>query len=197
MLKNIPIGPIGRRLAAFIRDRRGVVFIEVAFIMPVLITLVLGGFEVARFALLQQKLSREVMTTSDMVSQGATISIPEIAIVFSATSTMVKPFAAGSSQRVYVSSVSKIGGAAPKIDWQRNGGGTLTGVASKLGVAGANATLPAGFTMNAGDNVIIAEVFYHFEPLLIPALVPPATLYHRALFRPRQGTLATLCATPC
>lgn len=198
MLKTMVTRAFARRFAAVVRDRRGIVLPETAILMPVLITMMLAGYDVARFALLQQKLNRVVMTTSDMVSQGETISIPEVNIVFAATSTMVQPFAAGASQLVIVSSVSAVGAAPPKLDWQRTGGGTLTGVTSKIGtVVGANVTLPAGFLVRDGENAIIAEIFYNFTPTFMPVLVPPNVLYHRAIFRPRVGSLSVLCANPC
>lgn len=197
MLTSSLVRGIARRFAAVAGDRRGMVFPETAILMPVLITMMLGGFEVARFALLQQKLSRVVMTTSDMVSQGESISVPEINVIFDATSAMVQPFAAGPSQLVIVSSVSATGAALPRVDWQRIGGGTLTGVTSKIGAANQNATLPPGFLVRDGENAIIAEVYYKFTPMFMSALVPPSTLYHRAVFRPRQSTLSTLCPNPC
>jgi Flp pilus assembly protein TadG len=186
------------RLAGRIaRDRRGMVLQETALIVPVLITMILGGYDIARFALLQQKLSRMVMSAADMVSQGATISIPEIDIIFGAASEMVQPFAAGPSQLMIVSSVSAAGGAAPKVDWQRTGGGTLTGVTSKIGAAGANATLPTGFLVRNGEDAIITEVYYQFSPVFLPDLILPSILYHRAIYRPRQSSLTTLCTSAC
>jgi Flp pilus assembly protein TadG len=198
MLKNVFTRAFVRRFATIVRDRRGVVLQETAIIMPLLVTMILGGYEIARFAILQQKLSRTVMTTSDMVTQGGTISKPEIDLIFAATSTMIQPFAGGPSQLVIVSSVSAVGAAAPKLVWQRTGGGTLTGVTSKIGtVVGGNVTLPPGFLVRPDTDVIIAEIFYNFTPTFIPALVPPHVVYHRAIFSPRQGSLTALCDDPC
>lgn len=188
---------IASRFTTVARDRRASVLAETALILPVLITLVLGGLDVARFALLQQKLSRMVMGTTDMVSQGATVSIPELDIIFQASGTMLRPFAAGSSQVMFISSVSVTGAALPRVDWQRTGGGSLAGQTSKLGLAGGNATLPTGFAVESGGNAIFTEVYYDFSPMFMPILVPPTVLYHRAVFRPRQSSLTTLCVTPC
>ena len=197
MLKTALTQAIIQRAVKLARDRRGMVLQETAIILPILILLMLGGYDIARFAFLQQKLSRMVMSTSDMVAQGATISIPEIDTIFSASSTMVQPFPAGSSQIMIVSSVSKTGNAAPKVDWQRSGGGTLAGQTSKLGAAAANATLPSGFLVRAGENAIVTEIYYKFTPVFLPDLILPTTLYHRAIYRPRQSSLTTLCAALC
>jgi hypothetical protein len=188
---------ITRRFVSLAGDRHGMVLQETDFILPVLITMILAGFDVARLALLQQKLSRMVMATSNMVSQGTTISIPEINTIFNASSTMVWPFGTGASQIMIVSSVSAVGAAAPKVDWRRTGGGTLADMTSKIGIAGANATLPPGFLVRNGENAIIGEVYYQFSPMFVPATILPSTLYHRAVFRPRQSSLTNLCASPC
>lgn len=186
-----------RKWREFRRDRRGMLLQETAIAMPILISMSLGGVEIARFALLQQKLDRVAMTTSDMVSQGETISIPEMDVIFTATSTIMLPFDTGANTRVIVSSVYATGGTPAKVVWQRSGGGTLTGPVSEIGVVDANADLPPGFIVRDGENVIIAEVFYTFSPLFLPDLLPSQTLYHRSMFRPRFGTLTTMCATPC
>jgi hypothetical protein len=73
----------------------------------------------------------------------------------------------------------------------------MTGISSQIGAVGADATLPAGFVVRDGENVIITEVYYNFSPLFAPDIIQPQNLYHRAMFRPRFGTLTTLCTTPC
>ncbi len=185
------------KLVRLATDRRGMVLQETAIILPILVTMVLAGYDIARFAMLQQKLSRMVMTTSDMVSQGTTISISEINTIFNAAGTMTQPFPAGSAQIMIVSSVNAVGANPPKVKWQQSGGGTLTGHTSKLGTAGNNAALPTGFTVRDGEDVIITEVYYQFEPVFMPEMILPPTLYHRAIFRPRQSSLTNLCANPC
>ena len=188
---------LGRGWRALGRDRRGSVLAEAAVIMPLLVLLLLGGYDIARLALLQQKLSRTTIAAADIVSQGETISQPEVDSILSATGTMMVPFTTGASQQVVVSSVSRTGAANPKVDWQRLGGGTLSGVTSRIGAVGADATLPAGFLVRDGENVIIAEIFYQFSPTFLVDLFPANILYHRAMFRPRVISLSTLCATPC
>lgn len=165
---------------------------ETAVVLPVLITMILGGVEVARFAVLHQKLDRLAMVTSDMVSQGQTISAAELDVIMAASTTVLKPFRMGADGTIVVTSVTASGGAPPRVAWQRRGGGTLPGAASKFGGPGNNATLPPGFQVRDSETAIIAEVYFDFSPMFIPDLLPPQRIYRRAVFRPRAGTLETL-----
>ena len=52
--------------------------------------------------------------------------------------------------------------------------------------------LPQGFTVVAGDSIIVAEVIYDYVPWPVQGVTTPSKLYHRALFRPRFGALRAL-----
>lgn len=179
------------RLRGFVRDRRGTILAEWALAMPVIVVILLGGFEVARFALLQQKLDRLATTVGDIVAQAETMTAAEMDRIFAATSTIMAPFAVGDRGRVIVSSIMASSGQPARVLWQRGGGGTLAET-SEMGAAGTNALLPAGFVVRDGESVIVAETYYDFTPMFAPVLVPARRLYHRAMFRPRFGALTTL-----
>ncbi len=176
----------------FIEDRRGGVMIEFAFIMPLLLFVMLAGVDLVRFAMLQQKLTRAATTMADLVSQYESMSATQLNQLFLAVEHVVAPFPLGASGQVVVSSISRVDDPDPVlVDWQRFGPGGVT-VTSNFGVQGGNATLPAGFTVGGGDSVIVAEVFYDFEPLLFQFILPPRRVEHQAMFRPRFGALSTL-----
>ena len=175
-----------------IEDRRGGVLIEFAFIMPLLLFVMLAGVDLVRFAMLQQKLDRAAVTMADLVSQYDTMSTTQLDQLFLAIEHVIEPFPLGANGRVIVSSISRVDVPDPVlVDWQRFGAGSATAT-SDFGVGGGNATLPTGFTVNAGESVIVAEVFYDFEPLIFEFILPARRVQHRALFRPRFGTLSTL-----
>jgi Flp pilus assembly protein TadG len=183
--------PLLRRWRAFTADRNAMVLVEMAMTMPIVIVLALGGFEIARFALVQQKLDRLTVTIADMVSQSETITGAQLNQIFAATGPVLTPFSMSDDGVVIVSSVSASGGTGARVAWQRRGGGTHDG-ASLLGAQAQAATLPAGFLVRDGESVIIAESYYEFVPMFIPALVPPRRLYHSAMFRPRFGALTSI-----
>ncbi len=53
---------------------------------------------------------------------------------------------------------------------------------------GSPATLPNGMTINAKENVIVAEVFYTFSPLFLGPFLPQ-TIYRAMVYKPRLGSL--------
>ena len=172
-------------------DQRGGVMIEAAVIMPFLLFVMLGGVEIVRFALLQQKLNRTAVSMADLVAQAEDLTANDLDSLFAAVQFVAQPFELGAQGRVIVSSVSATGANPPKVDWQRFGAGTANET-SELGVAGANASLPTGFLVRAGESMIYSEVIYNFEPLIFPQVMAPTQLRHRAVFRPRFGALTTL-----
>jgi Flp pilus assembly protein TadG len=183
---------MSRRLSHLLsawRDCRGAIAVEFAVVAPVLVALMIGTFEVTRYVLLHQKLDRMAVAASDLVAQGETITVAQLSDIFAATELIAEPFAIGADGVVIVSSVYRATGTSTtKVAWQRTGTGSLPAT-STVGLQGADATLPAGFTLKEGESVIVAEVFYQFRPMFAPNLVPSKRLYHRAVFRPRRGTL--------
>ncbi len=176
-------------LARLRRDRRGAALVEFAVTLPILTLLLLGGTEVARYVLLNQKLDRVVTSTSDLTAQADSITSAELTNIFAATSRIMLPYSFSTSGIVIVSSVGLVSNV-PTIYWQRTGGGTLSR-SSRIGVQGGRATLPAGLTVASGDNIIIAEVFYTFRPWLWRQM-PAGDLYHRAFTRPRLSNLTSI-----
>lgn len=179
-----------RGLIALWRDRAGSALVELGAVLPALVLLAMGGTEVARYALLNQKLDRVASTMGDLVAQSETLTAAQVDMLFAATAPVAWPFDMAQGGTVILSSVSLQGGVA-RLNWQRRGGGTLT-AASRIGVAGGVATLPAGMVLRTGDTLIIAEVWFDFAPVLYPQVAPAARLYHSAFFRPRLGSLNAL-----
>jgi Flp pilus assembly protein TadG len=174
-------------------DTRGGLIAEFAAAMPVLVLLLLGGIEVSRFALLNQKMDRLATAIGDLVAQAETLSEPELNNLFLAARHVAIPFDVVANGKVIVSSISIVPPnlVTPKVTWQRNSGG-LAGATSQLGAQNATPTLPTGLTIAPSQTIIVTEVYYDFRPMLIGALVPAQRIYHRAFFRPRIGALTAL-----
>ena len=181
------------RIRRFLGDARGALLTEFAMAFPILIVLVIGGFELGRYVLLQQKLQSVAVETADLVAQAETISAAEVDNILVAVDHIMTPFELGNEGVVIVTSIGATGTDPPRVNWQRTGGGGLSAT-SLLGGPGDDAVLPEGFVVRAGESVIVSEVFYDYEPLMMMNLVPlpSSQLYNESMLRPRCGTLSTL-----
>ena len=176
-------------------DSSGAVLAEFALAFPLLVTLIVGGVEIGRFVLLEQKMESVAVETADLVAEinTASVTTAELDDIFTAVDHIAAPFTMDTSGKVIVTQVGKTNGGPITINWQRAGGGGGSGT-SQIGAPGAAPTLPAGFTIRDGESVIISEAFYNFTPMFGGNWTPLAatTLYNISYFRPRFGTLATL-----
>jgi Flp pilus assembly protein TadG len=169
----------------FARDRRGSVLMELAIGLPILVMILLGCFEAARFALLDQKLARVAASTADLVAQADGITEGQITDLFSAADDSAAPFDLAGTGRVIITSVTKPTSADPTVAWQRTSSGTVAAT-SAIGTTGQTATLPAGLTLRQGENLIVAEVFYNYTPVFLGATkFTSASLYQVSYNRPR------------
>jgi len=181
------LGPLGR----LVRSRAGNVAVEFALVVPVILMLMLGSVELARFVTLNQKLERVAVSMSDLVARAETISQSELDDIFVAAGEVAQPFDLAGAGLVIISSLQNADGNGAMVAWQRSGGGSLS-ASSKIGSPGGSATLPEGFEVRQGETAIVAEVLFAFEPFLSELIVAPQTLYKSAHHRPRLGTLETI-----
>ena len=178
---------LGRRLDSFGEDRRGAVLVELAFAVPVALIIVIGTFDTARLVMLHQKVDRASSAMADLVSQPETFD-PDANLtpLYSAATRLVEPFDLQSNGVVIISEVVGQNDASGLIVWQRSGGGGYSG-SSNIGSEGGTANLPDAFTtIREGETLVVAEVFYDYEPLFLDYVLGPQLIEHQAFRRPRQ-----------
>lgn len=178
-----------QRACGFAADCDGIAVVEFALCAPVLMLLLLGSIEGSRFLIINQKEEKIAFTVADVVAQSTDLTTAGIDQLLAATQDMMNPYTFGANGIIMITSVTKNTGQNPVVNWRYSGGGTLTGQTSRIGNVGAAATLPTGFTLNDRDNIIIAEVFYRFTPMISGQLFGAQTLYKRSLYKPRLGEL--------
>jgi Flp pilus assembly protein TadG len=179
----------------FARDRRGSVLMELAIGLPILVMILLGCFEAARYALLEQKLGRVAASTADLVAQSGGITEGQITDLFTAADSTAAPFDLASGGRVIITSVTRPTTAAATVAWQRISTGTVSAT-SAIGSTGQTATLPTGLTLRQGENIIVAEVFYSYSPVFFGTTpFMKASLYQVSYNRPRIVNLTQVSAS--
>ena len=187
---------------AFARQQRGGILIEIAFGMIVLTTLILGTVETAFYILMQQRLDRAASTIADIVSQPDDITQGDVADAFWAAKNLfggLYDFDANG----YAIVTSVRGGTptdpTPRINFQitkactdvTSTGGPVFN--SQVGTGDdQQAELPNDLALQQGESVIVAEVFYNYEPMFSSGIIEGGTQYKTSSRRPRlsAGVLA-------
>jgi Flp pilus assembly protein TadG len=172
------------------KSERGSVSAEFAVSITVIIALLTGGVEFGRYVLVRQKLDRAATTASDLVARSESLSTDQLGSIFSSTKEVMTPYDFGTKGLVIVSMVTQ-GDGVDEIVWQRSGGGTFS-KPSVVGVEGDAATLPSGFSLRDGESVVIAEVHYRYNPMILGSFLGVTDVYHIAYFRPRFGATVPL-----
>lgn len=179
---------------AILGDRRGAAMAELAAAMPVLVLLLLGGVEVSRFALLNQKVDRLATTIGDLAAQADTLTERDLDKLFMAAEHIAWPFPVKSRAVIIISSISIPSPPAAqvaKITWQYASTGGISAT-SRIGSVGSNPTLPGEMKVTGANTLIVSEVYFDFVPMFVGQLMSPHRIYHRAFFRPRVGSLTSL-----
>lgn len=169
-----------------VRDRRGNFTIELAMAMPLLLVLLLTGIEFTRYVLVNQKVERTSASLADLVAQSTVMTEDGMASLFEAAQYVMEPFDLASAGRLIVTSVAAKDGP-PRIRWQRTFGARSD--SSSFGLQGAVANLPNGITVRDGENVILCEAFFLYEPMVAQGIIDEIVVRRFAAFRPRYGSL--------
>lgn len=196
---------MSQEMKNFIRDERGFAAGEFALWLPALLLIILGCFEATRYILIHQKLDRAASQVADLVGQSEGMTVGQLNAVYDAAIEQMLPYDLDTQGQVIVSSVFRpTGQPDPKVAWQRRHGVVLG--SSAVGAEGAKAKLPKNFTLTEAEDVVVAEVFYRYQPVFFGAfagmrnlggeplfgeMFQTMTFRHEAWARPRGANLTT------
>jgi Flp pilus assembly protein TadG len=185
-----PARPAGFAQGLF-RHQAGIAIAEFAIMLPVLMTLFYGCIEVTRYILVVQKTEKLANTVADVVAQSSKVTTASLDQVLAATGDIMQPFSFSANGRVIITSLYRDQDAAGAIvNWRYTGGGSLT-ADSQLGDLNTTPVLPTGFAFDKRENVIAAEVYFRFSPLISNQFFGTTTVYRQAFYKPRFGLLTT------
>ncbi|HVU20170.1 MAG TPA: TadE/TadG family type IV pilus assembly protein [Rhizomicrobium sp.] len=166
-----------RLLRDFRRGCSGIVAVEFAMILPVMLVLVFGAIEITDAVICKTDVSDAASASADLIAQESSVGTTDMNNVFSAINAMVYPFPVA-NLRIVITSVIDDGRGGAKVDWsQANTGSART--------AGAPITVPAGL-ITAGGSVILAEVTYNFTPPTNWLVKIPITMTNSFYSHPRR-----------
>src|SRR4051794_8730140 len=115
----------------FARDSRGVSAVEFAVLLPLMLTMYLGGSEVSQAIATSRKVTLVSRTVADLASQSSTITDASMTNILSASAAVVSPYAS-SHLKVTVSQVKIDADGNATVAWSDTLGGTQHGVGSTV-----------------------------------------------------------------
>lgn len=168
----------------FSRDRTGVAALEFALILPVMLILYVGGFEVSDAVMLNHKVSHATSVLGDLVTQVEELDTAgiEMGNILDATEAVVSPYPT-TDFAIIVTGVTIDGDGNATVAW--SGARNATALA-----CGAPVVLPAGIAQPS-TFLVVANVSYDFSPPFGQYVVGNITLADEFYLRPRYSTTIT------
>ncbi|MFM9852505.1 MAG: TadE/TadG family type IV pilus assembly protein [Sphingomonadaceae bacterium] len=185
------LGKAQTSISAMLRDKSGVVLVEFAYCLPILLALGMSGIELTSLQLANMRVSQTALTLADNISRAkyATgLALPQlrehdINDAFLGAGLQSETINLLSNGRLIVSSLQQNASGGQWITWQRCKG-TLN-ITSAYGVedTGATGTGFGGVGTGAsqlraepGTMIIVAEVSYRYQPLFTGNFLGPITV---------------------
>jgi Flp pilus assembly protein TadG len=169
------------RLRRFRRDRRGVAAVEFALILPVMLTIYLGGVEVGDGFAIDTRVTLVTRSVTDLATQYITINNQDMSNILGASTSVVAPYAAANIT-VTLSEVTNNSGA-----WTVTWSDSLNGTARTVGSA---ITLPTSLQTVTG-SLILGEVTYKYTPALGYVMTGTITMSDSFYMMPRLSNSVT------
>jgi Flp pilus assembly protein TadG len=196
--KNFLRNALPARLRNFAAGEQGVTAIEFALVLPVVLLILLGCFEVPRFVLIYQKLARTSAGVADLVAQAdEPLQRNQMNDIFTAGKVMMQPYDVVANGKIIVSSINNpTGGTGVKVTWQKDNGGQAKDsgsnpVGSRIGTKNTTPVIPAAIMPGTDEEVLAAEVVFDYTPIFANLIYRGSQLYTVAYTRPRNKNLMT------
>lgn len=178
-----------RLLAKFAKETRGVAAIEFALIVPFVILVYLGLFDLTSLITVNRKVTYSTSVVADLVTQNNTnVLRDQITDYYNAAEMVMDPVPI-SDVRIEVYGYRQIGGALVKMWDTDNGQGAACGAPSTSGLTDL---------MADGNDMVVSQVCTEFTPRIATFIgeyllgAPSFTVSQQIAQRPRQVGAAKL-----
>jgi len=171
-----------RRLFGCLHDERGISAVEFALLLPLMVTLYLGGVEVSPGLTIDRKVTLVARTLADLAAQASTINNADMANILDASTAVMLPYSVDLA-KVTVSQVSIDSDGVATVSWSDSKNGTPR-------VKGSTVTLPAALNV-PNSSLIWSEVSYDYKPVIGYVITGSMTLTDQIYMRPRLSDSVT------
>lgn len=181
-----------RTSKGFWKNRSGAISLEFILVIPIVMMLLIAGFEVSRYFYVHHKMAAVAEKIVALVAR-KNITRTQLKAILEGASEIAFPFPFKVRGTVVVSQIrNRKRSLNPNdmvISWQEKSGSQM----SRLGQPGDTPqNMPGHVTVLRKDTVLIAEVFYHHVPVISQFFNQSYDLYKVSVGVPRMGTMNTL-----
>ncbi|HXS05495.1 MAG TPA: TadE/TadG family type IV pilus assembly protein [Rhizomicrobium sp.] len=166
-------------------NESGLAAIEFAFVLPILLTMLLGLVELSNALGTRTALTNMASTAADLIARESATSGSDMDTVFGAMSAMMYGYSTSSATVTITSVIDGGAGKPPVVSWSCawNASGSSASPQAK----GATPTVPSGMvTQGGGDSVIWARVTYIYTSPLSAFITSPISWSNDFYLKPRR-----------
>lgn len=183
------------RRGSILRDRRAVAAVEFALLLPLMLTLFIGGNEISQALAIYRKVGHTGSTLGDLVAQVSTLTVSQMTDIFAASVSVMTPYDPTTTQMV-ISAVKYTTAKGYKVCWSRAQIATAWTAGSAPPV-----TIPAGLITD-GQEVIVTQVKYSYTSAFSTIMkdiwgTGAITLADLSYFRPRTSATVIYDSKDC
>ena len=173
-----------RLLTGFVAARSGVAAVEFALILPVMLLLLLGAFQVSQAIAAKRQVVLAASTVANIVTQYSSISASQtMPDILNAAVTVLTPYAS-SNAVVTVSCISISSAGVATVAWSQ----ALNGPGRPIGQV---IVVPAALDV-PNTSLIYGETTYAYHPLIDYMKLGSSNLYYSIFMLPRSSSTVTL-----
>ncbi len=176
-MSNTSVAPY-RTLAQLSGDQSGVAIVEFAYMLPVLLLIYLGSFELCNALSIQRQVTTTARTIVDVTSRNEKVTNDDLDKILQASVQTMTPY----STRLLTATVSEISvddAGKPTVTWSR-------GYQTKPLLTGKQYALTDALRI-PNTSVIVSNVTYNYAPVISKNIFGNIPLSDSIIMNPRKS----------
>jgi len=170
------------RIARLRADRSGVSAVEFAMVLPFLVTLFIGSYQVCDAVSAYRKVTATTRAVADLTSQYTTVTTSDVDTVLAASQQMLTPYKLNDA-KIIVSQIKIDGNGVATVDWSQ--GKNVSGL-----TPGSAFTLPNQVKTN-NTYLVVASVDFTYKPIASSSIVGTIPMRDQIILSPRASASIT------
>jgi Flp pilus assembly protein TadG len=174
-------------LVRMLRDARGVAALEFALVVPAVIVLYAGGYEIAQAATVNRKVTDTTVQLANVTSQYTTVANTDISQIFAASSQIMLPYST-TPLTITLSEVQadSTGSVNSKVIWSQSYVASSGTVGAGL-ATGSTVIMPTGLP-SPNQYYILVQTTYLYTPTVGAAFVNNIPMSDQIFMIPRESS---------